>query len=121
MLALCERDQLLLHVWAEAELRGRRKRQEFVPDALLGEPAWDILLDLYGRAARRRPATVSSVCKAAADCDTTAFRGLKALEEERLVKRLPAADADGVEFVQLTDLGMQAVSGWLRYRAALLA
>jgi DNA-binding MarR family transcriptional regulator len=119
---LHERDQLLLlRVWAEAEYRGRRKREDFIPDVLLGEPAWDILLTLYIRDARRKPATVSSLCEAAAVCDTTALRGLRALEEERLVKRLPGSDADGVEIVRLTESGVRAVSDWLRYRAALLA
>lgn len=121
MLALSDRDQLLLRVWAEAEFRGRQKRHEFIPGDLLGEPAWDILLDLYVRDARRKPASVSSLCEAAAACGTTALRSLDALEREGLVVRKSAVHQDDEQIVKLTDLGTQAVSNWLRYRAALLA
>lgn len=116
--ALAERDQLLLLVWAEAEYFGRRKRTAFVAEDLLGEPCWDILLDLYIQEARRRRVTVKSACKASAVPDTTALRWLSILEGRGLINREGALYDKRVQFVELSAEGKLAVSRWLRYRAA---
>jgi hypothetical protein len=61
---------------AVAQYDARRKRAEFVPSALLAEPAWDILLDLYIRQAQGKRTTVSSACVGAIVPATTALRWL---------------------------------------------
>jgi DNA-binding MarR family transcriptional regulator len=41
------------------------------------------------------------------------------LEKSKLVQRVPALRDRRVQFVELTDDGLLAMSKWLRYRAAL--
>ena len=68
--------------------RQRRRRDELfgVPD-LFGEPAWDILLDLYIAGGRSESVSVSSACVAACVPPTTALRYLARLEQLGLVER----------------------------------
>ena len=117
--ALWERDQVLLRIWAEAEYRGRRKRKDFLSSDLFGEAAWDILLDLFIQRGKRKRVSVVSACKASDVPDTTALRWLAVLEEKGLVERQQAEHDKRVQFIELTEAGMMAVSRWLRYRAAL--
>jgi DNA-binding MarR family transcriptional regulator len=117
--AKAEREELLIRVWAESEYTSRRQRSKFIDGALLGEPAWDMLLDLFVQNAHRRRVSVTSVCKASGVADTTALRWLTMLEKNKLVQRVPALRDRRVQFVELTDDGLLAMSKWLRYRAAL--
>src|SRR6478752_9623819 len=61
--ALAEREELLIRVWAESEYKSRRQRAKFIDADLLGEPAWDMLLDLFVQNARRQRVSVTSVCR----------------------------------------------------------
>ena len=120
-LVSCEAEQQHLLRFAEGEYRARRKRSEFVEGDLLGEPAWDILLDLFIQGVRNKRISVSSACKASACPDTTALRWLASLEAKTLVER-ECSDLDRrVQFVRLSEAGMLAVSSWLRYRISLAA
>jgi DNA-binding MarR family transcriptional regulator len=78
-----------------------------------------MLLDLFVQNAHRRRVSVTSVCKASGVADTTALRWLTMLEKNKLVQRVPALRDRRVQFVELTDDGLLAMSKWLRYRAAL--
>jgi len=117
--ALAEREELLIRIWAESEYKSRRKRAKFIDEELLGEPAWDMLLDLFVQNAHRQRVSVTSVCKASGVADTTALRWLTMLERYELVRRVPALRDRRVQFVELSDKGLVAMSKWLRYRAAL--
>ena len=66
--------------------QARRLRREYFPELqkLLGEPAWDILLDLH---VRQRAMPVSSACFGADAPVTTALRVLRKLERLGLVER----------------------------------
>lgn len=66
----------------------RRKRAAIFGNAeLFGEPAWDILLDLYIAHAEGKPVSVSSACIGSAAPATTGLRWLGVLAEEDLVVR----------------------------------
>jgi hypothetical protein len=67
--------------------RRRNRARFFADDRLFGEPAWDILLDLFiaGREGKRVP--VTSACIGAAVPTTTALRWLTLLEQRGLVQR----------------------------------
>lgn len=88
---------------ARAAYQARRLRSQFFsgPD-LFGEPAWDILLDLFINANEGKPVPVTSACIGAAVPTTTALRWLSILETRGLVER----EADGSDarrvFVRLT-------------------
>lgn len=92
---------------ARALLDLRRRRDRLFSARLFGEPAWDILLDLYIARLEGRAVSVSSACAAGAVPSTTGLRWLTELEREGLVVR--AADPhDGRRvFVALSDDAVQ--------------
>lgn len=73
---------------AEGAYNQRRARKQiFENSGLFGEPAWDILLDLYVAELRERRVSVSDACLASGVPPTTALRWLALLEEANLVER----------------------------------
>jgi len=73
---------------ARRTYRNRRSRNAlFADEALFGEPAWDLLLDLFIAAKERKRVPVTSACIGAAVPTTTALRWLAVLEERGLVLR----------------------------------
>lgn len=73
---------------ARRTYRNRRSRNAlFGDDGLFGEPAWDLLLDLFIAAKERKRVPVTSACIGAAVPTTTALRWLAVLEERGLVVR----------------------------------
>lgn len=73
--------------------RLRAKRERIFGASLFGEPAWDILLDLYVSEANGREECVSNACLASRVPPTTALRWLRGLEEQGWISRR-ADDAD---------------------------
>ena len=73
---------------------------------LLGEPAWDLLLDLFVAHGEGRSISTSSACLAACVPPTTALRWIRLLEERELIE-LRADPRDGRRrFVRLTPGGL---------------
>lgn len=84
-------------------LRERRARADYFVADLFADPAWDLLLNLFGAKLGQRRTSVSDACAAAAVPATTALRWLTTLEQKGLVKRSPdPIDARRI-FVELTD------------------
>lgn len=88
----------------------RRKRATLFgnPD-LFGEPAWDILLDLYIAAGEGKPVSVSSACIGSAAPATTGLRWLGVLADEGLVVREADAEDHRRVLVRLTPSGQAAM------------
>jgi hypothetical protein len=88
----------------------RRKRASVFgnPD-LFGEPAWDILLDLYIAAGECKPVSVSSACIGSAAPATTGLRWLGVLADEGLVVRENDAEDHRRVLVRLTPAGQAAM------------
>lgn len=88
-------------------LYGLRRRRDAASGikGLFGEPAWDILLDLYIAQRSRAELQVSSVCIEAGVPSTTILRWIARLEREGLVYR--AADKGDARrrYVRLTEQG----------------
>jgi len=86
--------------------RSRRMRPRiFSDDGLFGEPAWDILLDLFIAESGRKPLSVTSACIGAAVPTSTALRWIAILEERGFLSREnDPADARRV-FLRLTGQG----------------
>jgi hypothetical protein len=57
----------------------RRRREQYLPAELFGEPAWDILLILYWAQHSQRRLSVSAVCVSAGAPNTTALRYIEHL------------------------------------------
>lgn len=116
-LAAAERNQPASLASAEAEYNARCKRRSFFSKALLGEPAWDILLDLFIQKTRRKRVSVMSACHASGVPPTTALRWLSMLEREGMIERVPAVHDRRVQYLQLTGGAELALAQWLKHRA----
>lgn len=88
----------------------RRKRQAIFgnPD-LFGEPAWDILLDLFIAQGEGKSVSVSSACIGSAAPATTGLRWLGVLADEGLVVRENDSGDHRRVLVRLTSLGTAAM------------
>jgi DNA-binding MarR family transcriptional regulator len=105
-------DSALLSLLAEDLYRDRRRRARHLPDRLLGEPAWDILLDLYVAAGRGQAVSVSNACLSADAPASTALRWLQHLEREGLVVRLPDPTDARRHYVRLTESGLARMTAY---------
>jgi hypothetical protein len=87
----------------------RRRNKIFRSDELFGEPAWDILLDLFIAAKERRRVSVTSACIGSAVPSTTALRWITILERQGLLQReADPGDARRV-YVRLSPPGYEAM------------
>lgn len=87
--------------------RLRRARAKLLGSAeLFGEPAWDMLLELYAVALEQRKVSVSGICFASGAPFTTALRWLEKLHESGFVERQnDELDARRI-WVRLSDCGL---------------
>lgn len=88
----------------------RRKRAALFgnPD-LFGEPAWDILLDLFIAHGEGKSVSVSSACIGSASPPTTGLRWLGVLADEGLVVRENDPEDNRRVMVRLTRGGLAAM------------
>ncbi|OSZ69112.1 hypothetical protein CAP39_09980 [Sphingomonas sp. IBVSS1] len=73
----------------ETQFRIRRLRGRHLPGLALGEPAWDMLLDLSVAHYWRRETSVTSLCIAADVPSTTALRWINSMTKAGLIVRRP--------------------------------
>jgi DNA-binding MarR family transcriptional regulator len=71
----------------ETQFRVRRLRGRHLPGLALGEPAWDMLLDLSVASYWRRETSVTSLCIAADVPSTTALRWISSMTKAGLIER----------------------------------
>lgn len=105
-------DADLFGLLAEEVYRDRRRRAQHFPQRLLGEPAWDILLDLYVAAGRGEAVSVSNACRAADAPSSTALRWLQHLEQEGLVDRIADPKDGRRHFARLTSRGTERMDAY---------
>lgn len=98
---------------AERVYRSRRGRERLFPASFFGEPAWDMLLDLYISAVKGLKINVTSVCIAGAVPITTGLRWLAILEQEGLVNRTVGPGDGRVTFVEIADKGRTMIESYL--------
>lgn len=91
--------------------RGRRLRAQILgDDGLFGEPAWDLLLDLFIAEVEGKRLSVTAACIGAAVPTSTALRWIVILESRGLVRREnDPADARRV-FLHLTEDGLRRLT-----------
>ncbi len=105
---------------ARASYERRRKRAKIFGDSeLFGEPAWDILLDLYIAQAEDKPVSVSSACIGSAAPPTTGLRWLGVLADHGLVEREHDPDDQRRVLVRLTDKALAAMDEYFASSAGL--
>lgn len=108
-----DRSQSTFLQLAKQTYADRRKRDGILGDAqLLGEPAWDILLDLYIAQAQGQEVSVSSACIGSAAPPTTGLRWLGVLQEEGLVERINDPSDQRRVLVHLTPFGLDKMDAY---------
>jgi MoxR-like ATPase len=98
---------------AERAYADRRSRSdEFEDQRIFGEPAWDILLDLFIHQTRHEEVTVKSACVDSRAPETTTMRWLLALDGEGLIRIDHDPKDETRKMVSLTAEGYESM---LRY------
>lgn len=87
----------------------RRSRDRHISCDIFGEPAWDILLDLYTQQSAGKRVSVSSACIGAAVPPTTALRWLSALEQQDLIVRATDNVDKRRAYIDLSPLGKSKI------------
>lgn len=93
----------------EAYARRRERAVIFGNAELFGEPAWDILLDLYVAHAEGKTVSVSSACIGSAAPPTTGLRWLGVLSDQGLIVREHDPEDQRRVLVRLSDTGLAAM------------
>jgi hypothetical protein len=85
------------------ELTLHRSRSSHIDADLLGEPAWNILLDLFVARIQGREIMVTSACIASCAPQTTALRYVSVLEQRGLISRRNCELDGRMQFLELTE------------------
>ena len=93
----------------EGQFRIRRLRGRHLPGLSLGEPAWDILLDLAIAHYWRRETSVTSLCIAADVPSTTALRWINSMTKAGLIVRRPCQRDGRRSFLAIAPASYQAM------------
>jgi hypothetical protein len=100
----------------------RRKRDAMLPADLFGEPAWDMLLDLFVQQSQGRRVSITSLCIASAAPQTTALRYITLMEAAGLITRAHCASDQRVVWLTIVPrvfsrLGTYLEDGFARMTA----
>ena len=95
-------------------LRARASRKSLFDENLFGDPAWDMLLELYAARLGDRPVSVSSLCIAADVPTTTALRWITVLFEGGWIVRQDDPNDGRRTFVHLTPKALAAIEEFFR-------
>lgn len=90
-------------------IRSRRLREQYFDAALVEDPGWDMLLDLFAAELEDRGVSVSSLCIAAAVAPTTALRWIGKMTEAGLFERRPDPFDRRRAFMMLSDKARQGM------------
>lgn len=92
----------------------RRARERVFPRAIFGEPAWDMLLDLYVAHVAKKQISTTSIAIAACVPYTTAYRWIDILVDAGLVRKVPGRRDKRVVNVVLTGNGVDCMAEFFR-------
>jgi DNA-binding MarR family transcriptional regulator len=92
----------------------RRRRDTLFGRDLFGEPAWDILLDLYVAEQAGRALALSTVGALAGVPQTTAFRWMSQLQERGYIVRRADPNDARRGFIHLSPTGQTLLENLLR-------
>jgi DNA-binding MarR family transcriptional regulator len=102
-----------LHKLALRIASARRARTPLFNKSMFGEPAWDMLLELFINKDYGARLSVGRLCELSGAPPTTALRWLDYLEKEKLVGREPNPTDRRTEFVEITEKGSSAMEQYL--------
>lgn len=104
---------------AEEEFAERRLRERHLDPSLLGEPGWDVMLDLLINLLKGKDISVTSACIGSGVPLTTALRWIESLIDQGLVQRMPDNLDKRRSWLTLTVAGKQALRNYFREKASL--
>jgi DNA-binding MarR family transcriptional regulator len=102
---------------ARAEYKARELRGKFIDSDLIGEPVWDMLLDLFIKTVDGKQVSVTSLCIASRVAPTTALRYIKELVDRKLILRKLSSHDARMTYLELTDSGFVSIGKALQARA----
>ncbi|WP_375380144.1 MarR family transcriptional regulator [uncultured Sphingomonas sp.] len=91
-----------------------RRQRDAVFGNLSGEPAWDMLLDLFISHQQQRPTSISSLCIAACVPSTTALRWITALIAKGVLARQDDPADRRRSHIMLTSVSYRQMAHLLR-------
>lgn len=91
----------------------RKRRGDFFPAELFGEPAWDILLDLFHAAKASELRSIKSACLSSNVPEATALRHIGRLAAAGLAERIGDRTDRRRKFLRLTPLGQRRMEDFL--------
>lgn len=109
----------ILAALARNEHQARRMREAYIPTGQFGEPAWDILLDLFAHTILNTEIQMTSAQIAAHCPPTTALRYIETLESEGMIVRRKSESDGRVTYLKLTDAAIVSVGSYLINSAGL--
>jgi DNA-binding MarR family transcriptional regulator len=98
---------------ARAILAERQRRSRCFDANLFGEPAWDILLALYGGAESSGRQTIGQLIRWIQVPQTTALRWIAYLEDKGLVFRRPHPTDMRIAFIELSEKARTRLADYL--------
>lgn len=99
----------------------RRSRSNlFKDDSLFGEPAWDILLDLFIADLKGVSLSISDACIGSASAQTTALRWIGVLQESEIVARSRDPRDARRAHLSLTDKGFNLMQTYFEHALDLI-
>jgi predicted transcriptional regulator len=98
---------------ASSIYRSRRIRANYFPESLLGDPGWDMLLDLFINKVRGRRVSTTSLCLASNVPQATGVRWIEQLQKAGLVRRAKAPDDARLTLVEITAKGFQQMRRYI--------
>ncbi len=108
-----EGDRRMKGALAKSIYLERRRRDEFFSRDLFGEPAWDILLDLFAAGKVGELRSIKASCIAANVPEATALRYNGKLVDSRLAERLDDKTDGRRKFLRLTQSGCRRMEDYV--------
>src|ERR1051325_5563112 len=102
-----------LAAMAERLYLERRRREEYFPAGLFGEPAWDLILALFVARDEGRRLTIAEAYEAAKVKPAAGRKLLARMECQGMIRRSPDQQDRRKRFVGLTDDGTERLTDYL--------
>ncbi len=100
-------------VLAQELYHARRRRGSVFNSDLFGEPAWDMLLDLFVRTQTQSKTSVTDACIGSGGAPTTALRYIDLLEDRGLIQRESDPRDARRTWLCLTEVGLGLLGRYL--------
>jgi Winged helix DNA-binding domain len=108
-----ERQALVLAQVAILMRNKAKRRTHYIPKEFIGEPGWQMLLELFIQFAGGADVSTKSLCIVSGVPDTTALRVIEKMESADLIERSQSLVDKRVTLVRLTRHGVVAVGSFL--------